>query len=59
MDMKSQVVERFNREFGNVSRSTMKVKAWKIRDDFGIVVQIDSPIRDQAAFVWLPYPPEF
>lgn len=54
---KSKVIERFSLEFGKPSRVTVKVTAF----DFcglGLVVQTDQPNREDAAFVWLPYPPD-
>jgi len=56
--MKSQVVERFRKEFGPPSRETAKVKAWDIRSDLGAVVQVDQPNKEKAAYIWLPYPPD-
>lgn len=56
MTVRSQVVERFGREFGAPSRSVVKVRAWEIGRDLGVVVQMDQPNKEHAAFVWLPYP---
>jgi len=56
--MKSRAVELFCKEFGPPSRETVKVKAWDIRRDLGVVVQVDQPNKEQAAYVWLPYPPD-
>lgn len=55
---KEQVVERFNREFGRPARTTAKVTAWDVSADLGVVIQTDQPNREDAAFVWLPYPPD-
>ncbi|PWB35134.1 HNH endonuclease [Pseudomonas sp. SDI] len=55
--LKDQVIERFHREFGPPERSTAKVTAFKAAG-LGIVVQIDQPNREDAAYVWLPYPPD-
>lgn len=52
------VVERFNREFGRAARTTVKVTAWDVGAELGVVVQTDQPRRGDAAFVWLPYPPD-
>jgi hypothetical protein len=56
--MISRVVECFQKEFGAPARDIDKVKAWDIRRDFGVVVEVDSPKREQAAYIWLPYPPD-
>ncbi|WOJ91023.1 HNH endonuclease [Methylocapsa polymorpha] len=56
--MKSQVIERFKREFGEPARDLTKIKAWDVRSDLGVVVQTDQPNKENAAFVWLPYPRE-
>lgn len=55
---KERVVDRFNREFGSASRTTAKVTAWNVGSELGAVVQTDQPNREEAAFVWLPYPPD-
>lgn len=54
--MRQQVIEQFTNVFGSPSRETVKVKAWTVRSDLGVVVQVDQPNREQAAYVWLPYP---
>src|SRR5699024_402880 len=45
------------KEFGGPSRETVKVNAWDVRPDLGIVLQTDQANREQAAFIWVPYPP--
>lgn len=47
--------DRLRAEFGEPIRQTTKVVAWE-RDGVGIVLQIDQPNRDPAAYIWLPYP---
>ncbi len=54
---KDQVIERFHQEFGNPDRTTVKVTAFNTAG-LGVVVQTDQPNREDAAFVWLPYPPD-
>lgn len=54
---KDQVIERFCQEFGSPDRVTVKVTAFNVAG-LGVVVQTDQPNRDDAAFVWLPYPPD-
>ena len=54
--MKSKVTERFEQEFGSPSRDRKKVKAWDIASDLGVVVQLDQPNRENAAYIWLPHP---
>jgi len=60
MEHKNKQIQRmFDRcvaEFGTPNRQTTKVIAWTLRPNMGVVLQIDQPIREQAAFVWLPYP---
>jgi len=55
--LKDQVIERFHREFGNPDRITVKVTAFNVAG-LGVVIQTDQPNREDAAFVWLPYPPD-
>ena len=49
--------ERLQAEFGEPARQTAKVVAWD-KNGIGIVLQIDQPNRDPAAYIWLPYPEE-
>lgn len=56
--MKSAVVERLTKEFGAPSRDVAKVKSWDLPNDVGVVAQVDQPTREDAAYVWLPYPAE-
>jgi hypothetical protein len=55
---KKQVVERFKKEFGDASRTTAKVTSWDVGAELGVVVQTDQPNRKEAAYIWLPYPPD-
>ena len=55
---KDQVIDRITKEFGNPSRETVKVTAWDVGSNLGVVVQKDQPNKDDYAFVWLPYPPD-
>lgn len=54
---KAKVIERFSAELGSPSRVTAKVTAFDF-GGLGVVVQTDQPNRENAAFVWLPYPPD-
>jgi hypothetical protein len=54
----TRTIETFEGEFGAPIRTTEKVLAWDLRNDMGVVVQIDQPVREQGALVWLPYPPD-
>jgi hypothetical protein len=54
--MKSVVVDRLTKEFGVPSREVVKVKSWDLSSTMGIVLQMDQPNREDAAYVWLPYP---
>lgn len=54
---KDRVIERLATEFGQPSRVTAKVSAFD-SSDIGLVVQTDQPVREDAAYVWLPYPPD-
>lgn len=47
--------ERLQAEFGGPARQTAKVVAWDEKG-IGVVLQIDQPNRDPAAYIWLPYP---
>ena len=58
MTFKQRVVDRFNREYGRAARTTAKVTAWNVGAELGVVVQTDQPNREEAAYVWLPYPPD-
>lgn len=53
-----RAIELLTSEFGAPSRTTMKVTAWNVRADIGIVLQIDQPSREMAAYIWTPYPPD-
>lgn len=52
---KNQVIARLHKEFGAPDRITVKVTAFNV-SGLGIVIQTDQPNREDAAFVWLPYP---
>ncbi len=54
----SQTADVLIKEFGSPSRKTVKVVAWNVRPDMGVVLQIDQPNREQGAFIWVPYPPD-
>jgi hypothetical protein len=54
--MKNEVIDLFKTEFGPPSREVVKAKSWDLRNDVGVVVQMDGPTRENAAYVWLPYP---
>lgn len=54
----SRAVDVLTKEFGSPSRETVKVIAWNVRPDMGVVLQIDQPNREQGAFIWVPYPPD-
>lgn len=47
--------KHFQAEFGEPARQTAKVVAWD-QNGTSVVLQIDQPNRDPAAYVWLPYP---
>ena len=55
---KDQVIERITKEFGLPSREIVKITAWDITSNLGLVVQTDQPNKEDYAFVWLPYPPD-
>lgn len=52
----ARAVDVLTKEFGAPSRETVKVIAWNVRSDMGVVLQIDQPNREQGAFIWVPYP---
>jgi hypothetical protein len=54
----SRAADILTKEFGSSSRETVKVIAWNVRPDMGVVLQIDQPNREQGAFIWVPYPPD-
>lgn len=56
--MKQRVADRMSQEFGAPSRELVKVKAWDITPSLGAVVQMDQPNKEDAAYLWLPYPAE-
>jgi hypothetical protein len=53
-----QSVEALTHAFGSPVRQRVKVISWDVRYDLGVVLQIDQPIREQGAYIWLPYPPD-
>lgn len=55
---KDEVIQRISHEFGAPSRENVKVTAWEIASNLGVVVQTDQPNKENSAFVWLPYPPD-
>ncbi|MBL4783607.1 MAG: HNH endonuclease [Porticoccaceae bacterium] len=55
---KDQVIERITKEFGLPSRKIVKITAWDVTSNLGVVVQTDQPNKEDYAFVWLPYPPD-
>lgn len=55
---KNKVIERIRAEFGTPKRTTAKVTAFDVGTSLGVVIQIDQPNKEDAAFVWLPYPPD-
>lgn len=54
--MKNLVSERLTKEFGTPDRDKVKVKSWNISNNIGVVLQVDQPNKENAAFMWLPYP---
>lgn len=54
----ARAAEALTKELGSPSRETVKVIAWNVRPDLGVVLQIDQPNREQGAFIWVPYPPD-
>ena len=54
----TRAADVLTKEFGLPCRKTVKVIAWNVRSDMGLVLQIDQPNREQCAFIWLPYPPD-
>jgi hypothetical protein len=55
---KSRVIHRIGQEFGAPTRTTAKVTAFDVGATLGVVVQTDQPNKEDAAFMWLPYPPD-
>lgn len=56
MTFRDHVLKRFDQEFGQPSRQTIKVIEWTFGHDASAVVQLDQPAGAQAALIWLPYP---
>lgn len=56
--LRDRVIDRITNEFGQPSRTTLKVTAFEIGNEFGVVVQTDQPANGNKALVWLPYPPD-
>ena len=52
---KEVIRRRLEQAYGSPDRSTTKVVAWD-RGRIGIVLQVDQPNREEAGFLWLPYP---
>lgn len=50
------LLERLNTQFGEPERTTKKVMAWSITQNFGFVVEVEVPKNGAFANVWLPYP---
>lgn len=45
-------------ELGASSRKTVKVEEWQISPKVSLVLQLDQPSREDASYIWLPYPPD-
>ena len=56
--MRSIVAGRLTKEFGLPSRDVVKVKGWDVCGNVGLVLQVDQPVRENAAYLWMPYPAE-
>lgn len=56
--MKSEVTNQLTEAFGLPTRETVKVKSWTVNAAVGVVLQVDGPNGNDAAYVWLPYPGE-
>lgn len=54
--LREKIAARFAAEFGVPRRDPIKVISWPIGETIEIVLQKDQPNREDAAFVWLPYP---
>ncbi|MFT8242427.1 HNH endonuclease [Roseomonas sp. BN140053] len=54
--MKDEVAARLAEAFGPPARDVQKVKSWTLTGAVGVVLQVDQPNRENAAYVWLPYP---
>jgi hypothetical protein len=54
--LKDKAIERIGALLGPPVRVRKKVTAFALNPDVGIVVQTDAPNKEDAAFVWLPYP---
>lgn len=57
-DLINKSIELLNKEFGEPTRTTLKVNAWNVRIDIGVVLQIDQPTVGNGAHIWIPYPPD-
>jgi hypothetical protein len=55
---KNRVIARIRSEFGPPARTISKVTAFDIGPTLGVVVQTDQPNKEDAAYLWLPYPPD-
>lgn len=49
--------ERLKSEFGEPVRQKVKINGWDV-NGIGVVLQMDQPNREPAAYIWLPYPDE-
>lgn len=41
-------------EFGAPHRTTDKIMEWRISQEFGVVLQLDSPKSESCAYLWMP-----
>lgn len=52
---KGEAIARLTEAYGPPSRTIEKVTAWDhLREGFGVVVQIDSPLGSLDVNIWLP-----
>ena len=54
--VKAAVDRRFREEFGPPLRDVAKVRSWNVGRRVGVVLQVDQPNREDAAYIWLPHP---
>lgn len=54
--IRDSVDRRLREEFGTPLRNVAKVRSWNVGGHVGVVLQVDQPNREDAAYVWLPHP---
>lgn len=54
--MMIETLQFLSDEFNAPTRDRVKIKAWSLLPTMSVVLQVDQPNRENAAYLWVPYP---